>query len=157
MVGIPRLLSFPEPWPFGINRWRTGNGRNVPPLTRARRSFRNPGTPTVCSTASTVAPSTPGVFRPLFPATRPNATSSVAGVVHEIEQVIKPAAGIGHRPTVKLGLHSRYPGPRMTTSKGRTTRVHGWIFRHHSVLTFSFPLPPFPMRRALPGSEYYGG
>lgn len=26
-------------------------------------------------------------------------------VLHEVEQIIEPAAGIGHRPTVKLGLH----------------------------------------------------
>ena len=77
-------------------------------------------------------------------------------VVHEIEQVVEPAAGFGHRPTVKLGLHSRYPVPRITP-EGRATRIHGWVFRHHSVLVFSFPLPPFPMCRALPGSEYYGG
>jgi hypothetical protein len=30
--------------------------------------------------------------------------------VHEVEQVIEPATGIGRRPTVKLGLHLRYPG-----------------------------------------------
>ena len=77
-------------------------------------------------------------------------------VVHEIEQVVEPAARIGHRPTVKLGLHSRYPVPRITPQR-RATRIHGWVFRHHSVLVFSFPLPPFPMCRALPGSEYYGG
>ena len=33
-------------------------------------------------------------------------------VVHEVEQVIKPAARISRRPTVKLGLHPRYPRPR---------------------------------------------
>jgi hypothetical protein len=29
--------------------------------------------------------------------------------MHEIEQVIKPAARIGRRPSVKLGLNPRYP------------------------------------------------
>src|SRR4051794_27961217 len=77
-------------------------------------------------------------------------------VVHKVEQVVEPAARIGHRPTVKLGLHSRYPSPGITP-EGRATRIHEWIFRHHSVLVFSFPLPPFPMCRAFPGSEYYGG
>ena len=33
-------------------------------------------------------------------------------VVHEVEQVIEPAARIGRRPAVKLGLHPRYPRPR---------------------------------------------
>ena len=32
--------------------------------------------------------------------------------MHEVEQVIKPAARISRRPTVKLGLHPRYPRPR---------------------------------------------
>jgi hypothetical protein len=30
-------------------------------------------------------------------------------VVHEVEQVIEPAARISRRPAVKLGLHLRYP------------------------------------------------
>jgi hypothetical protein len=29
--------------------------------------------------------------------------------MHEVEQVIKPATRISRRPTVKLGLHPRYP------------------------------------------------
>lgn len=39
-------------------------------------------------------------------------------VVHEVEQVIEPAARIGHRPTVKLGLHpdTRDHGPTRTGS-----------------------------------------
>jgi hypothetical protein len=32
-------------------------------------------------------------------------------VMHEIEHVIKPAARVSRRPTVKLGLHPRYPRP----------------------------------------------
>lgn len=71
-------------------------------------------------------------------------------VVHEIEQVVEPAARIGHRPTMKFGLHLRYP---LT----RGTGVHRRIFRSCSILISSIPLPPFPMHRALPGSEYYGG
>jgi hypothetical protein len=40
-------------------------------------------------------------------------------VVHEVEQVIKPAARIGHRPAVKLGLHPGYPRPRPFRSRAR--------------------------------------
>src|SRR5439155_5391075 len=29
--------------------------------------------------------------------------------------------------------------------------------QHHSILVFSFPLPPFPRWPAFPASEYYGG
>jgi hypothetical protein len=32
-------------------------------------------------------------------------------VVHEVEHIIEPAVRIGRRPTVKLGLHLRYPLP----------------------------------------------
>ena len=42
--------------------------------------------------------------------------------MHEVEQVIKPAARIGRRPTVKLGLHPRYPRPRPL--RGRAGRCH---------------------------------
>ena len=33
-------------------------------------------------------------------------------VVHEVEQVVEPAARIGRRPTVQLGLHPQYPRER---------------------------------------------
>ena len=78
-------------------------------------------------------------------------------VVHEVEQVIEPAARIGRRPTVKLGLHLRYPRPRPHRSRAGSAAIHQRIFRHCSILISSIPLPPFPMHRALPGSEYYGG
>ena len=76
-------------------------------------------------------------------------------VVHEVEQVIEPAAWIGCRPTVKLGLHLRYPSP--SRSRARCAAIRRRVLRHCSLLPFSIPLPPFPMCRALPGSEYYGG
>ena len=66
-------------------------------------------------------------------------------VVHEVEQVIEPAAGIGHRPTVKLGLHLRYPRPRPARTRARSTAIQRRVFLHCSILIFSKPLPPFPM------------
>src|SRR5262249_37898158 len=78
-------------------------------------------------------------------------------VVHEVEQVIEPAARIGRRPTVKLGLHLRYPRPRPQQDRAGSAAIHRRVFRHCSILISSIPLPPFPMHRALPGSEYYGG
>ena len=39
-------------------------------------------------------------------------------VMHEIEQVIKPAARISRRPSVKLGLNPRYPRPRPFSRTG---------------------------------------
>jgi hypothetical protein len=65
-------------------------------------------------------------------------------VVHEVEQVVEPAARNGHRPTVKLGLHPRYPDERANLGV-RTTGIPRRIFWHHSVIPLSQPLPPFPI------------
>ena len=62
----------------------------------------------------------------------------------------KRRPGIGRRPTVKSGLHLRYRARHGTV-------VRQCVSRHRSLLPFSNPLPPFPMRPALPASEYYGG
>ncbi len=78
-------------------------------------------------------------------------------VIHEIEQVIEPAARIGRRPTVKLGLHLRYPHPRPGRTRARSAAIRRRICRHCSIHPFSKPLPSFPMRPALPASEYYDG
>jgi hypothetical protein len=77
-------------------------------------------------------------------------------IAYEVEQIVEPAAVIGRRPTVKLGLHPRYPLARPRRGLGGTA-VQRRVFRHCSLLLSSKPLPPFPMCRALPGSEYYGG
>ena len=79
-------------------------------------------------------------------------------VVHEVEQVIEPAARIGHRPTVKLGLHLRYPRPRPhQAATAGASPFGGASFG----ITASFPsrnrCRPSPCAPALPGSEYYGG
>ena len=78
-------------------------------------------------------------------------------VMHEVEQVIEPAARIGRRPTVKLGLHPRYPRPRPRRSPISSAAIQRRVLRHYSLLPLSQPLPPFPMCRAHPGPEYYGG
>jgi len=60
-------------------------------------------------------------------------------VMHEIEQVVEPATRIGHRPTVKLGLHLRYPPTRThrhitgVAVVGRGVTVRWRIFRHYSL------------------------
>ncbi len=58
-------------------------------------------------------------------------------VVHEVEQVVEPAARIGRRPTVKLGLHLRYPPVRPNGLLRRGAGVHRRIFRHYSIHPFS--------------------
>ena len=55
-------------------------------------------------------------------------------VVHEVEQVVEPATRISRRPTVKLGLHLRYPPPR--THRHRVDEVALGRRRHHSVPRF---------------------
>ncbi len=57
-------------------------------------------------------------------------------VVHEVEQVIKPAARIGRRPPVKLGLHPRYPRPRPLGRIG-SAAIQRRILRHCSLLPLS--------------------
>src|SRR5205807_8153956 len=52
-------------------------------------------------------------------------------VVHEVEQVIEPAARIGRRPAVKLGLHLRYPRPRPLDRK--STRLNS----SHLVISYA--------------------
>nr|WP_030918583.1 hypothetical protein [Streptosporangium amethystogenes] len=75
-------------------------------------------------------------------------------IVHEVEQVIEPAAGVGQRPTVKLGLHLRYLPARPHLAVGDLLRpgvpVRGRVFRHYSLQSFSKPLPPFPMCTGSP-------
>jgi hypothetical protein len=73
-------------------------------------------------------------------------------VAHEVEQVIEPAVGIGRRPTVKLGLHPRYPRPRSLRNHTRLrgAGIHRRVFRHYSIRPFSIPLPPFPMCTGFP-------
>jgi len=73
-------------------------------------------------------------------------------VVHKVEQVVEPAAGIGRRPTVKLGLHLKIPAEKVPQGPTLT-------WRHRSVAhlpalqypPFSKPLPPFAMWPAFPG------
>ena len=58
-------------------------------------------------------------------------------VVHEVVQVIEAAARIGHRPTVKLGLHPRYPGPRPLLGPVLGAAVRRRVLRHCSLLPFA--------------------
>jgi hypothetical protein len=55
-------------------------------------------------------------------------------VVHEVEQVIKPAVRIGRRPTMKFGLHLRYPIDRTRGRSGVAVRRR--VLRHYSIHPF---------------------
>ncbi|MFC3453641.1 hypothetical protein [Amycolatopsis speibonae] len=46
------------------------------------------------------------------------------GVGHEVEQIIKPAAGIGRCPLVQFCLHSQYPLPGRIRHQQQITDVH---------------------------------
>ena len=119
---MPKLPDLPDPPGLGIFRSRTGSGRNAPrlqaelvghPETRASRRSS--------STSATVRPSTPGVSASGVTRDPVERHEQRCRVVHEVEQVIEPAAGIGRRPTVKLGLHPRYPsrGPMRASRQAR--------------------------------------
>jgi hypothetical protein len=62
--------------------------------------------------------------------------------MHEVEQVIKPATGIGRRPSVKFGLNLRYP-PVVLLAHRQSAGVHRRICRHDSFHLFVPSLPPF--------------
>ena len=128
-----------------------------PSFKAVRRSSRNPGTPTHSSTSAAVRPSTPGVFAPVVARDPIERHQQRRRVVHEVEQVVEPAAGIGRRPTVKFGLHLRYPPMRPDTAVPAGAGIHRRIFRHYSLLPSRNRCRPSPCARAFPGSEYYGG
>ena len=112
IVGIPSLRTFPDPPGLGILRSRTGSGRNVPVLQGGSQVVQEPGHPDrLLDVGDRQAVHAGSVGAPVArdPAERHDQRRRV---VHEVEQVIEPAARIGRRPTVKLGLHLRYPRPR---------------------------------------------
>jgi hypothetical protein len=118
-VGIPRLLTFPDPPGFGILRSRTGSGRNEPSLREVRSASRNPRTPTCSSTSATVRPSTPGVRAPVLPATRSNATISVAGSYTKLNRSsnLRPGSAAAHRCSLACIPDTRDHGPTGTGSR----------------------------------------
>jgi hypothetical protein len=50
-----------------------------------------------------------------------------------------------------------WQAPQAGDSPVAGTAIRRCLLRHCSLLPFAIPLPPFPMCRALSGSEYYGG
>lgn len=76
-------------------------------------------------------------------------------VIDEVEQIIKPAAGIIGRPLVQLGLHPPYPRVgRLRVGPPRFTSVHQRL-RPLQFLACMNPLDPFAMWTASPPSDYY--
>jgi hypothetical protein len=134
-VGMPSFRTFPEPPGFGIARSRTAADERP------------------CGAEAVHA----GSVRTAVARDPLERHDQRRRVVHEVEQVVEPAAGTGHRPTVALGLHLRYPPAWPHGHACQGTGVHRCVFRSCNILISSTLLPPFPMRRALPGSEYYGG
>ena len=76
-------------------------------------------------------------------------------VIDQVEHIIETAARIGHRPTVQLGLHPKYPRPRLRGVDGpRDTGIHQCV--SFPVNVAAILLGPFPRWPAFPASEYYG-
>ena len=155
--GCPSLRSFPDPPGLGILRSRTGSGRNVPVLQLGTQIVQEPGHPDARSTSATVRPSTPAVFGPGVARDPVERHDQRRRVVHEVEQVVEPAARIGRRPTVKLGLHLRYPRPRPDGPSTGAPPFSGASFGIAASIPSRYRCRPSPCARALPGSEYYGG
>jgi hypothetical protein len=65
-------------------------------------------------------------------------------VADEVEQIIKPAAGIIGRPLVQLGLHPLYPLLGLIQVGPRLTGVHQRLQPLPS-LAYMNPLGPFAM------------
>jgi hypothetical protein len=58
-------------------------------------------------------------------------------VVYEVEQIVEPSAGLGRRPTVKFGLHLRYPPMRPNQPLRHGAGIRRRFFRHYSFRPFS--------------------
>src|SRR5262249_23355881 len=78
-------------------------------------------------------------------------------IIYEVEQVTEPAGGIPSRPAVQLDLHLPYREvSRVCTRPRHGAGIHWRIFGH-CLPSLTDTLPPFPVCRAFPGPEYYGG
>jgi len=78
-------------------------------------------------------------------------------VIHEVEQIIEPAARILDRPKVQLGLHPPYPLLRRIRIRPdqRLTSIHQRLQPLLSIACMN-PLGPFAMRTPLACPDYYG-
>jgi hypothetical protein len=80
----------------------------------------NPGDRDAVRTRSTC----PGIRRDPLPR-----NTQGCRVVHEIKQVIEPSTRIGRRPTMKLGLHFRYPTERPSFGLFQSAAIQRRAFR----------------------------
>jgi hypothetical protein len=113
------LVSLAGPAPSGSTRTSRRCQDCFPPSPASPGS----GCPQLRRTAATAQ--RPGPFTP--------ARSQWRLVAHE--QVIEPAAGIGRRPTMKFGLHLRYPPNRTRVRAGVAVRRR--VLRHYSIRPFA--------------------
>lgn len=110
---------------LGIRLRRTRSGVNRPDLTLRRRSDRTASVRGAGRAAGGRPRPAPAVRPPLLLRTRPPCDHQERGIVHEVEQVIEAAAGLGRRPSVQLRLHYKYPVPRPLDVGGpRNARIH---------------------------------
>ncbi len=76
-------------------------------------------------------------------------------MIDEVEQIIKPAAGLPGRPLVQLGLHPPYPHLRPFRGQPRPASIHQRL-RPIAVPHVREPADPFAMQAAFPPPDYYG-
>ena len=152
---MPNLRSLPLA--FGIITCRTGTGWKIRDFNSSRTCCRNASTPIPEVIRATVARSTPGVRAPLFPATRSHAIVRNAGSQTRLYKSSNRRSRSVTAQQCSLVCILR------TAKNARASLGHpaALVFTDASsditVPSCFLSLPPFPMRPALPASEYYDG
>ena len=106
---------------FGIIRSLTGSGLNVPVRNADRTSAKNATRAALGLDVVAAGRRMPAAVRPCSPHPRPRLPEE-GRVGHEVEQITKPAIGIGLRPQVQLGLDPQYPIPLRPDHRDRPRR-----------------------------------
>ena len=128
---------------LGIIRSRKGSGRNLRSLSVGPQRRRGSPRPRHASMETAVRRPPRLIVRPCCCAPDPTPPQK-RGIGHQVEQVVEPAAGIGARPTVQLGLHLPYPsfGPSRTGSG--IVGIHRRVSWHCIFLLCRTCCPPSP-------------
>jgi hypothetical protein len=151
MAGMPSFRSFPDPPGLGIFRSPHRQRSERAGLHRRPKIIQKPRKPDDLLDAGDRQAVHAGSVRAVVTRDPLERHHQGGRATHDVEQVVEPAAGIGRRPTVKLGLHLRYPRPRpQRERRPQGADIHRRVFRHYSIRPFAQPLPSFPMRAGFP-------
>ena len=152
-AGMPSFRSFPDPPGLGILRSRTGSGPERARLQLGPQVIQEPWDPDALLDQRDGHAVHAGRVRAPVARDPAERHDQRRRVMHEVEQVIEPAARIGRRPTVKLGLHPRYPRPRPHRGRIAGAAIRRRVLRHCSLLPFLETAAALPH---VPGSPRLG-